>query len=88
MKYRMGFRYLDSYLQLNDEQLSQYGISFGIGIPLLKAMSNSWLNIGGEIGERGTLKNDLLKEQYVNLYFGLTIAPLKRDKWFRKNKID
>jgi len=88
MKYRMGFRYLESYLQLNDKQLSQYGISFGVGIPLLKAHSNSWLSIGGEVGERGTHKNDLLKEQYVNLYFGLTIAPLKRDKWFRKNKID
>jgi len=88
IKYKAGFRYLDTYLQLNDEQLAQYGISFGVGIPLLKQRSNSWVNLGCELGERGTLKNDLIKEQYTNIYFGLTIAPLTGDRWFRKRKID
>lgn len=88
IKYKAGFRYLDTYLQLNEEQLAQYGISFGVGIPLLKQRSNSWINLGCELGERGTLKNDLIKEQYANIYFGLTLAPLTGDRWFRKRKID
>lgn len=89
MKYRVGFRYLDTYLQLNEHQLDQYGISFGLGFPLLKARSNSWLNIGCELGQRGTTDKELLQEKYVNLYFGLTLAPAGYlDKWFRRRKID
>lgn len=88
MKYRLGFRYMDTYLQLNDEQLNQYGISFGLGLPLFKARSNSWFNIGCELGQRGTTDKNLLKEDYMSLYFGVSLAPSGREKWFKKSKID
>ncbi len=85
-EYRMGLKYANTYLQLNETQLTNYGISFGIGLPLRKSASTSMINLGVEAGQRGTLDNNLIKEQYINVYFGLSLSPHVYDTWFRKRK--
>ena len=80
--YRIGGHYSDSYLQLNGEQLTDFGISFGLGLPLRG--SRSIFNIAFEFGQRGTLDNNLIKEKYGILSFSLTLY----DFWFKKQKID
>lgn len=80
--YRLGGYFMQTYLQLKETQLNDYGITFGIGFPI--ARKSSMLNIAFEIGERGTTANDLIKEQYVNLRLGFTF----NDKWFLKRKYD
>lgn len=86
--YRIGFNSSSTYLQLNDTQLNQYGISFGIGIPLINSNSLSMMNIGFETGQRGSLDNNLIEEKYFNFKLGFTISPHRADPWFFKRKYD
>ncbi len=86
--YRIGFNTSSTYLQLNNTQLNQYGISFGIGIPLINSNSLSMMNIGFETGQRGSLDNNLIEEKFFNFKLGFTISPHKSDPWFFKRKYD
>ncbi len=79
---RLGGYYTQTYLQLKNTQLVDYGITFGVGFPI--ARKSSMLNLAFEVGERGTTANDLIKEQYVNMRIGFTF----NDKWFLKRKYD
>lgn len=61
--------------------IDDFGISFGVGLPMSKQLSN--LNIGFEIGKRGQTANGLVQENYVNFRLGLSL----NDKWFKKLEI-
>ncbi|MGV8947495.1 MAG: hypothetical protein ACOH1N_13775 [Lutibacter sp.] len=61
--------------------IDDFGISFGVGLPMSKQLSN--LNIGFEIGKRGQTANGLIQENYVNFRLGLSL----NDKWFKKLEI-
>ncbi len=87
--YRVGFRYIDSYLELKDTPIKDYALSFGAGFPLRKykvgeIYSQSIVNIGFELGTRGTTKNNLIQEKYINAVIGITL----NDRWFIKRKYD
>lgn len=87
--YRVGGYYSNTYLQLRGSQLNDYGITFGLGLPLPKIavgkeVTQSILNIAVELGQRGTVENSLIKESYVNLRLGFTL----NDKWFNQRKYD
>ncbi len=87
VRYRAGFRYSETYLQLNGTQLDEFGITFGAGFPIQDRISRrtqSSLNITLELGRRGTLKNDLVRESFGSLTFQLTL----HDLWFEKRKYD
>lgn len=79
---RLGGYYSQTFLQLKDTQLNDYGITFGVGFPV--ARRSSMINLAFEVGERGTTSNNLIKEQYVNFRLGFTF----NDKWFLKRKYD
>lgn len=86
--YRLSFSSSSTYLQINDIQLKQYGIGFGIGIPLINSLSFSLLNIGVEAGKRGSLDSGLIEESFIKLNLGITISPHRNDPWFIKRKYD
>jgi hypothetical protein len=79
--YRGGIKYKQTGLVVNNEDINEYGISFGVGMPLGKELST--FNLGFELGKRGTINNGLVKENYFNIRIGLTL----NDKWFVKRKI-
>ena len=80
--YRFGCHYTNTYIKIYGEQLKDYGISFGLGIPLRR--TNTLLNISFELGQRGTLDNNLIKEDYAILKLNLSLS----DIWFIKRKFD
>lgn len=80
--FRMGAYYNKTYLTLRGEHLNDYGMSFGLGLPFLN--SRSMFHITYEIGQRGTHKNGLIRENYQYLYLSLTL----HDFWFIKAKFD
>jgi hypothetical protein len=87
INYRMGLHYSQTYLELKNTQLAEYGISAGIGLPVGRsfAFQNfSMVNISVEFGTRGTTNNGLIKENYLKAIIGFTI----NDKWFIKPKFD
>ncbi len=80
--YRMGLKYEQTYLQLRNHTLKNYGISFGVGIPIQR--SRSQINVGIELGQRGTTDNDLIKETYGMLTFSVSVY----ERWFVRRKLD
>ena len=80
--YRLGAHYTNSILEVQEEAISEFGISFGIVMPLRKSFST--LSFSVELGQRGTTAQDLIQEQFINFHIGVTI----NDKWFIKRKYD
>ena len=79
INYRLGGYYGNSNIMLNNTQIADAGITFGLGIP---AKNGTKINITFGIGQKGTVKNNLIKEKYytVNLNFNLV------DRWFVRRK--
>lgn len=82
MAYRLGGYHKNSYLHLKGEQLKDYGISFGLGLPLRNTKSS--FNLAFEAGRRGTLDNYLIRENYMFVSFSVTL----HDFWFVKRRFD
>ena len=82
VQFRLGYYYANTHLNLMGDQLSQYGTSFGVGLPLKRLKSN--LNVGDEMGRRGTVEDGLVMERYWKIKLGLTL----NDVWFIKRKFD
>ena len=80
--YRAGIRYENTGLVLQNKAITDFAGNIGLGLPLGGSFSN--LNIGLEIGKRGTIYNNLVQENYINLSFGLSLS----DRWFVKRKFD
>src|SRR5690606_12004787 len=78
--YRGGLRFEKTGLNINSESINEFGISFGLGLPM--GLSN--INFGLEIGKRGTTNNNLIQEHFVNLQISLSV----NDRWFQKTNYD
>lgn len=82
MSYRVGLYKNDSYLKIDNYQLTDLGITFGLGLPV--GRTNSSLNASFAFGTRGTTDNNLVKENYGILTISVTL----HDLWFYKRKFD
>jgi long-subunit fatty acid transport protein len=80
MVYRAGLRYENIGLLVNDKSINDFGMNFGIGLPVGAAN----INLGFEYGKRGSTSNGLIKEDYFNISVGLSLNEI----WFSKRKID
>lgn len=80
--YRAGLHYEKTGLNINNESINEFGMSFGLGLPVGNMFSNA--NLGFEIGKRGTTNNNLIQENFVNFHLSLSL----NDRWFQKRKYD
>lgn len=87
LSYRGGFRYNKTPLIIKNQQLKEFGITFGTGIPAGEK-SKGTFNLAVENGIRGENKNGLAAEKFTNVIFGFSFTPTFYDKWFAKPKID
>ena len=55
-------------------------LSVGFGLPLRK--SKTFVNLGFELGQNGTIANDLIQERFFRVMLGISI----KETWFRKSK--
>ncbi|WP_298499546.1 hypothetical protein [uncultured Algibacter sp.] len=84
MVYRAGFRKEETGLNIKGESINEFGISFGVGIPVGDARLLSNANLGFEIGQRGTKNSNLIQENFISLQLSLSL----NDRWFQKRKYD
>jgi hypothetical protein len=85
--YCLGGHYTNTYLQLNNTPIIDYGISIGVNMPLRnqqKLYTNSTFCLTYEYGVRGTTDQGLIKENYHLVTLGITL----HDYWFMKPKYD
>lgn len=87
--YRAGLFYENTGLSLRPnlnkssgfEGINNFGMTFGVGLPTGNRLSN--VNLGIELGRKGTTANQLVQENYFTFRVGLSL----NDKWFKKRQI-
>lgn len=82
--YRLGVRYSDYYMTFNGHDVDEKAVTFGVGIPVRQG--NSSINLGVELGSRGSIKYNMIREDYVKFSIGLSL--FGEDGWFWKPKYD
>lgn len=83
--YRAGLRMDNTGMIVNNTEINNLGITFGVGLPLSSAAGGfSNVNLGFEFGKRGTTEMMLIEENYFKINLGLSL----NDKWFQKRKIN
>ena len=80
--YRAGVYINRENCIVNGSPVISRGITLGATLPVFR-----WYNgvtLGLEVGQRGTLKNNLIRETYVGFSFGVNLF----DIWFQKHQYD
>lgn len=80
--YRAGAKLTKTGMMVNEKEINNFGITFGVGLPLGGSFSN--LNVGFELGRRGTTDANLVEESYLKINLGLSL----NDRWFIPRKIN
>ena len=78
--YRAGAYYESSYFKVNGQGVNSFGLTFGASFPVNR--QRNYLNVGMELGQRGTTDSNLIRERFVNLTVGINIF----DVWFQRQK--
>ena len=81
MTYRMGVFYNNDYMNVNGNNVKDYGVGVGFSFPALG--SKTLVNLGVEWKHRYTTPVNLIKEDYLNI----TLSVNFNEMWFWKNKI-
>jgi hypothetical protein len=81
--YRIGGHVEDNYLIINGEQIKEYGVSAGLGIPFghTLSMANIYVDY---THESGSLANSLHNENVLSVGISINLY----DFWFIKRKYD
>lgn len=83
--YRAGLSFAQSYMVINDQPINDVALTFGVGVPLrMTGLSN--VNLGLELGQRGTTAAGLTRENYIKFTVGFSL--FGEDYWFMKVKYD
>ncbi|MCB4235061.1 hypothetical protein LDL59_08075 [Kaistella anthropi] len=84
--YRYGAYYEKGNLAINGTNINQFALTGGVTLPFenRSASRMSGIDLGVEIGKRGTLDNNLIRQNFINLKVGINFA----DKWFVKRLYD
>ena len=84
--YRYGAYYEKGNLSFNGTDINQFAITGGLTLPFENKSGSrmSGIDLGLELGKRGTIDNNMIRQNFVNLKIAINFA----DKWFRKTLYD
>lgn len=78
--YRFGGEYRQAYLVIDNTPINYRAVTIGAGIPLDGVFSV--VNVSLELGQNGTTKGGLFRENFVTLHLDMSL----RNLWFMKRK--
>lgn len=81
MTYRFGLSYENTPFIVNGNQIDEIGINFGLTAPL---RYNS-VNVGLRVGNRGSLSDNLVRENFFRISLGITIGD---ESWFYRSRFN
>ena len=81
--YRFGFFYEQDPRQIESDRIDHYGLTLGLGLPIVWQRKFSHANIGVKLGKRSV--QDIITENYFKIYFGFTFND---EGWFIKRKFN
>lgn len=76
--YRAGVYYDTSYYLFDGNMVNSMGVTLGVTLPVFR-----WYNgitLGVDFGQRGSLRNNMVRERYVSFAIGFNL----HDLWFQK----
>lgn len=84
-RYRFGVYYGETHLIVNNNSVSDYGITFGIGIPVMRPRQSifSSIDFSFQAGTRGSINKNLITDNYYQLNLGIN---LNDSGWIFKTK--
>ena len=80
--YRAGAYYDESYYRLDGNKINSVGVTFGVTLPVFKFYNG--ITLGVDVGQKGSMKNNMVRERYVMFAIGFNI----HDIWFHKPKYE
>lgn len=80
--YRAGAYFEQSYVKVNGMQINAFGITLGASFPIYRW--HNAVSVAIDMGQRGTLRNDLVRERYINFIVNINL----HDIWFVKYRYD
>ena len=80
--YRVGAYHKKEYYLLAGQQVASTGITLGVTLPIVNNYNG--FTIGVDLGQRGSLSGEMIRERYVNISVGFNLY----DIWFQKPKYD
>lgn len=80
IRYRAGANISNSYQKIYGQEIVDFGITFGLGLPL--GYSKTTINVAFEYGKTGTTNNNLVQQDYLKVVLNLSL----NDVWFLKRK--
>ena len=80
--YRAGINFANTGLVIKDQSIKEFGISFGLGLPVGDRSLFSNANLGVEFGQRGTTNENLIQENFINFNVSLSL----NSRWFQQRK--
>lgn len=81
INYRVGGHYTDDYITVRGNNVREYGVSVGFGLP--SNFSKTMVNLSFEYKSRKSAPVNFIKEDYFNITIGVNF----NEMWFWKNKI-
>ena len=82
IRYRAGLHYGNSYVKVNGGGYKEYGLTLGVGLPMLD--NRSFLNASLEYVKVAPDHKGLIDEQYLRF----TVSYTFNEYWFFKRKVD
>lgn len=76
--YRAGVYYDRSYYKLDGNMVNSVGLTLGVTLPVFRGYNG--LSLGIDMGQRGSLRGNMVRERYVTFVVGFNIF----DIWFQK----
>jgi hypothetical protein len=77
--YQFGFSYEQTPITINTTSIDDFGINFGVSLPVGNA---SIMNLGFKYGQLGTTSDGLIRENYLRLNLGMTFND-RSFEWYR-----
>jgi len=82
VSYQFGFSYERTPIEINNTNIDDFGINFGLSLPVGPA---SILNVGINYGQLGTTQNGLIRENYLKFNLGMTFND-RSFGWYRNQR--
>lgn len=80
--YRAGVYFKRDYFKLDGHNVDSFGLTLGMTLPVFRW--HNGLTVALDLGQRGNVANNLIRERYVNFSVGLNIF----DIWFQKPRYE
>lgn len=76
--YRAGAYFKSDYFKLDGHDITSYGVTLGMTLPVFRWYNG--LTLGIDIGKRGSVADNLIRETYLKFNIGVNLF----DIWFQK----